>query len=411
LSASAAPKVFISYRREETAGHAGRLYDVMSSRFGHANVFMDVDMAPGVDFVERIKDAVGGCHVLLVIIGPRWSTITNGSIAPRLADPGDFVRLEVEEGLRRADVSVIPVLVGGARMPGPSELPKELHPLSRRNALELSDSRWRYDVDRLLGTLDRLLAGTSAVTPRPGAIPAVRQPPPAVRPPERRTPSRFGLALSTALIAAAAGLVARGVCELVRAVPQYAELNSNGHPIWSDVKPVERAKVIADGLLRSGFTWAVVAAAVAVWLTLRLRNSNATVGGRVVSGVLVGGLGGIVGSAIHAVPTNLVKVRQLPEDRRHLLLILSVAVTGAIVGAFVGWVWRRRGSAGLAAGLVAGAVEEALVIKTGWSGPHDFPAKAAVAGFVIVGFVALTQALLDGAAERSPRALATSRGP
>src|SRR5204862_6256136 len=101
LSASGEPKVFISYRREETAGHAGRLYDVMASRFGDSNVFMDVDIAPGVDFVNRITQAVDACHVLLVIIGPRWASITNGAATPRLAQPGDFVRLEVEEGLRR----------------------------------------------------------------------------------------------------------------------------------------------------------------------------------------------------------------------------------------------------------------------------------------------------------------------
>src|SRR5205085_5438512 len=206
---SGVPKVFISYRREETAGHAGRLYDVMSTRFGDGNVFMDVDMAPGVDFVQRIKDAVGGCHVLLVIIGPRWSTITNGAIAPRLADPDDFVRLEVEEGLRRANVTVIPVLVGGARMPEPAELPRELHSLSRRNALELSDTRWRYDVDRLLVHLDGLLGRGPSVTttptpaprptPRPAATPIARPlpPPPARREPEERPrPSGALLALT-----------------------------------------------------------------------------------------------------------------------------------------------------------------------------------------------------------------------
>ena len=91
-----APKVFISYRREDTAGHAGRLYDTMAARFGQPNVFVDVDLAPGVDFVQRISEAVGECRVLLVIIGPRWASLTDDEGATRIADPDDFVRLEVE---------------------------------------------------------------------------------------------------------------------------------------------------------------------------------------------------------------------------------------------------------------------------------------------------------------------------
>jgi len=155
---AAAAKVFITYRREETAAHAGRLYDAMVARFGEANVFMDVDMAPGVDFVARITEAVAACHVLIVVIGPRWATVEDERGTARLADPEDFVRLEVETALRRPDVTPIPVLVSGARMPNRDDLPPELRAITRRNALELSDQRWRYDVGRLISTLDQLLA-------------------------------------------------------------------------------------------------------------------------------------------------------------------------------------------------------------------------------------------------------------
>src|ERR1043166_2741990 len=112
-----AQKVFICYRREETAAHAGRLYDAMVARFGESNVFMDVDIAPGVDFVERITKVVSGCLVLIVVMGPRWATAEDEEGQPRLSDPDDFVRLEVETALRRPDVTPIPVLVSGARMP------------------------------------------------------------------------------------------------------------------------------------------------------------------------------------------------------------------------------------------------------------------------------------------------------
>ena len=157
------PKVFISYRREETSAYAGRLYDSMAGEFGDANVFMDVDLAPGIDFVERITNAVSACHVLIVVMGPRWATVTDEDGGVRIADAEDFVRLEVGTALRREDVTVIPVLVSGARMPDGDDLPSDLRPLTRRNALELSDGRWRDDVRRLLGRLEELLAGTTAI--------------------------------------------------------------------------------------------------------------------------------------------------------------------------------------------------------------------------------------------------------
>ena len=161
------PKLFITYRREDTSAHAGRLYDAMVARFGEENVFMDVDMAPGVDFVERITEAVGACQVLLVVMGPTWATAEDEQGRARLADPEDFVRLEVETALRRDDVTPIPVLVSGARMPNREELPSELRPITRRNALELGDQRWRYDVGRLMSTLDELLAGSPGVPALP----------------------------------------------------------------------------------------------------------------------------------------------------------------------------------------------------------------------------------------------------
>ena len=113
-------KVFITYRREETAGHAGRLYDAMVARFGEDNVFMDVDMAPGVDFVERITEAVAACHVLIVVMGPRWATVEDEQGRARLADPEDFVRLEVETALQasRGDADSRARLRGADAEPG-----------------------------------------------------------------------------------------------------------------------------------------------------------------------------------------------------------------------------------------------------------------------------------------------------
>lgn len=197
---AAAPQVFISYRREETAGHAGRLYDAIAARFGDRNVFMDVDLAPGIDFVEQITETVGSCDVLLVVMGPRWATPSDGQGAPRLADPNDFVRLEVETALRRPNVKVIPLLVAGARMAAPDELPESVRALSRRNALELSDLRWRYDVGRLVSTLLELLEGPTGASEVAAPTPTPEQPgPPAPPPLARRTRRTFLSAIAAAL--------------------------------------------------------------------------------------------------------------------------------------------------------------------------------------------------------------------
>jgi TIR domain len=148
------PRLFISYRRADSAREAGRLYDAITRRLGVHNVFMDIDLRPGTDFVERIRQAVSACDVMLVLVGPRWATVEASDGLPRLADPEDFVRLEVEAGLHRPNVAVIPVLVAGARMPEPEHLPLGMRPLLRLKAPEISDSRWRYDLDRLLDALE-----------------------------------------------------------------------------------------------------------------------------------------------------------------------------------------------------------------------------------------------------------------
>ena len=103
------PKVFISYRRDETPVRAGRLYDAMVARFGERHVFMDLSMEPGINFVDRITEVVASCHVLLVLMGPRWATPLEEGPQASIEDPDDFVRLEVETALGNEDVAVISV--------------------------------------------------------------------------------------------------------------------------------------------------------------------------------------------------------------------------------------------------------------------------------------------------------------
>lgn len=151
-------RIFISYRRQETAYPAGWLYDRLADHFGAGQVFKDVDSIQlGDDFVEVITDAVGSCDVLLVLIGVEWLRITDEQGRRRLDDSDDFVRLEIEAALVRK-VRVIPILVDGARMPRADELPDTLAGLVRRQSLELSPSRFEFDTSRLLRVLGWTLA-------------------------------------------------------------------------------------------------------------------------------------------------------------------------------------------------------------------------------------------------------------
>jgi TIR domain len=92
------PGIFISYRREDAPGHAGRLYDALTSRFGEEQVFIDLDMEPGVDFVEQINEAVASCRLLIAVIGPRWATAEDAHGRRRLDDPADFIRSRSRRG-------------------------------------------------------------------------------------------------------------------------------------------------------------------------------------------------------------------------------------------------------------------------------------------------------------------------
>src|SRR5215471_15541755 len=151
-------KLFINYRREDTRHAAGRLYDRLIQRFGDDQVFMDIDqIEPGEDFVEVIHRKVGTCDIAIVAIGPHWLSATDASGKRRLDDEEDFVRMEIVAALQR-NIRVIPVLVDGARMPGRHDLPEALAPLCRRNAIELSETRFHADVNRLIDAIEKSFA-------------------------------------------------------------------------------------------------------------------------------------------------------------------------------------------------------------------------------------------------------------
>src|SRR5574343_377763 len=143
------PGIFISCRRDDHAGFAGRLADALASTFGPDNVFRDIeDIHPGQDFVQTITNPLDTVDVMLVMIGPAWLTSSRNGVR-RLDEPGDFVRTEIEAGLASGKL-VLPVLIGGAMMPAEEALPPAIRQLARRQSFVLSDAGWSADVAGLV---------------------------------------------------------------------------------------------------------------------------------------------------------------------------------------------------------------------------------------------------------------------
>jgi TIR domain len=395
-------KVFICYRREETGAHAGRLYDAMVARFGEENVFMDLDLAPGVDFEKRITQVVSGCVALLVVMGPNWARTSEADGTRRIDNPGDFVRLEVETGLQRPDVTPIPVLVNGARMPRREELPPELRSIARRNAIELSDGRWRYDVNRLLETLDELLPEMSR-----SQAAQVRKATEGTEPTSSVLPRAvvdWRLALEGMLVAGMTAVAAR---LLTQAIPAPAEVNHGGP---GGPSQGETALHIGGLVLRRTTTTAVIGIVLAVWLASRIGRSEGGYPWK--RGLLIGALAGAIGGLLWALPSygpqeNLHALERAEMDLRGL------TATGALMGVLIGSLWRpRRVLSGLVGGAIGGFLFQLVVVLVNWDNSNltGTVVSYGLASVAIVGFVFAAMAASErweGRAERA-RAPATS---
>jgi hypothetical protein len=218
------PGVFISYRRDLDAGWAPWLYDKLSDQFGANRIFMDLDsIAAGDDFVEVITRSVASCRVLIALIGKEWIDAQDAAGRRRLDDPADFVRLEIEIALRRG-IRVIPLLIGGATMPAPAELPKTLTPIAHRQALTLTGTHRRYDAEHLVEAV-KLALDQPPVEPIPPPSPA----------PPGPTPSEQGQ-----LLASVQPKVARGV----RGSSFEVRLTNGG--------PAHRSVVLRSAALQEG---------------------------------------------------------------------------------------------------------------------------------------------------------------
>src|SRR5262249_25289693 len=148
-----AAKVFISYRRTDSAGYSGRVMDRLDRELGRDLVFMDVNAIPlGMNFSKVLHEEVAKCSVLLAVIGPNWVDARDEHGNRRLDNPNDFVRIEIVAALQRS-IPVIPLLLDGARIPTADELPENLKELSFRNGMEVRHASFQDDMSRLLRAL------------------------------------------------------------------------------------------------------------------------------------------------------------------------------------------------------------------------------------------------------------------
>jgi hypothetical protein len=345
------------------------------------------------------------------VIGKSWAEAPGPDGLPRLQDEADFVRLEVGTAVQNPDVTVIPALVDRAQMPKSDQLPEEMRPLARRNALELSDGRWRYDVGRLNDTLEQLLAGLTdfpvQVTSQPPtpvpepATPARQSPTPATEvesptlplpppgPPEgERTPSAR-LVLEGVLVAALAAFFGRLLADPV----------PSGNGDLTHVASIAAQRAI---------TWGITAAAVAVWLALRTKRTDIARCGLL--GLLIGLIAGAVGGAIFGLPVRLPEPN-LGEAAKESWDVASLAVTGALLGGLLGTLWRRpRLAVGLASGFAAGLLAQALINNRDWN-QKEMPAIGFVFSLRAALIVGITLAVLLVLETSVSRSSSSARAP
>ena len=254
--------IFISYRRDDTEGEAGRLFDDLVRAYGENSVFMDVaGINPGVDFRKAIDDNVATCGVLLAMIGPQWATIANSGGQPRLQDENDFVRLEIASALAR-DIPVIPVLVHDARMPRPETLPDNLKNLAYRNSVELTHARWNSDVQLLTNALAQYVAASSGTSTEPVHATVSVQLPPANAPAAQaapastsKTPWIAGIGVVAVLAIAAAVYFSMHGSGTTAAGGSAAQAPGTSAPASSAAAPADGSTAAAAGVAALAGVW------------------------------------------------------------------------------------------------------------------------------------------------------------
>ena len=148
--------VFLSYRRNDSGGWAGRLRDHLALRYGEDRVWQDVDdLTVGSDYLPQILENIAAADAVLIVIGPHWLDERPQGGKTRLANPKDVLRTEIVHALKRKS-GVIPTLVGGATMPDPKDLPRPVAPLVKRDGIAIIDADWARSMQLLFEKLQDL---------------------------------------------------------------------------------------------------------------------------------------------------------------------------------------------------------------------------------------------------------------
>ncbi len=327
------PSIFICYRRVD-AGWAGRLERDLVERFGADAVFRDRTIPAGVNWRAHIEEALNACKVMLVLIGPSWTAPAGPGGAGRLWDADDMVRQEIERGLLRADVPVIPVTFDDVEMPVLQQLPPGLSGLCNLQAVPLSDTRWSYDSDLLCGAVARYVKEIQRADP--ASVPA-------------RMPGPVAGAMAAA--ASVGALLAWPIAQTLPDRPPPASRDDIFTSAWTQTT-VERVGAYAA---ERAVLWAIVAGLVlaVAYAGTRALRSSAPAG--LMVGLSTGALAGAIGGALFIVLKDVAGVTSLL-----LLNGLGVAIAGAILAgryATLGDLERSTlRTVGIGGGLVAGAL-------------------------------------------------------
>jgi hypothetical protein len=361
--------MFISYRRGDPGNYGRQIYDWASEYFGPENVFIDVvTIGPGNPWPDEIRTAVEESRVMLVVIGREWAALAKTGTSE------DYVELEVKLALERQETSLIPVLVNGADMPQGPELPAAIRELANWQAHRIYDDYWPQGIDRLRQALEKRGMRKREPAEADADEPLVDDD--GTGPVERDWSSPAALVLQGVLLAFVAGLFANWLVTELMPSPEDQLTEEAG---------------IAVSVARRTAAWALVGAALALWLALSYRGGRKAPT-RTIVGLLLGGLAGAIGGGIDALPdiTN--------QELGSWVDTAALGATGALVGALLGGSWEPRHTAwGLAGGAAAG-----VLVQLVFSSPAN-PGEAAVRVALIAGLVVSALAALTVADEASAR--------
>lgn len=309
-------KIFISYRVQDTAGETGRLVDALKQHFADDQLFMDIEnLEPGADFTEAIERSLSVCDVMLVVIGPQWTGPREGR-PPRIQEEDDWVRQEVATALQR-NVRVVPLLVDGGALPRSEDLPPDLQPLLKRQTMEISNKRWRYDTDQLI----RFLANTIGISPHRYLQQRKQQ----TQSPQK---SRTWLYVAGGFVLAIVLLA--GLAEMIGNEETTGKQQGNTNEGSAAIQNVVPTNTVSNADI-SG-TWQEVDEGITTTLVLTQYGSQVDVLARVAGDQIGSGSGTINGDrvnlnvALFTVPTNLSGT--LSPDGKTIEGIYTVPATG-----------------------------------------------------------------------------------